>query len=131
VFAPELSVWLLDVTLIAGVIVASWVGVFAGEIFTRRVFLDPRILAGTSGNFPALRIAPVLGFLASIALGLGLISLDTPWLQGLGYLLGPLQQWGLVDLSGWQLGPFVALTLSLVVASLAGIRGGLATSERR
>lgn len=131
VFTPDLSGWLIDVTLVAGVIVAAWVGVFAGEIFTRRVHLDARVLAGTGGDFPRLRIAPVLGFLASIALGVGLIGVDTSWLQGVGYLLEPLQQWGLVDLSGWQLGPFVALVLSLVVASLAGIRGGVHTSERR
>jgi purine-cytosine permease-like protein len=131
VFAPELSGWLIDATLVAGVLVASWVGVFAGEVLTRRAHIDPRVLAGTSGDFPRLRIAPVLGFVGSIGVGLGLISVDTVWLQGLGYLLGPLQQWGLMDLSGWQLGPFIALALGLTVALLAGIRGGVHVSERR
>lgn len=131
VFAPTLTNWLIDVALVGGVLSAAWVGIFAGEVVTRRVYVDPRVLAGSSGNFPGFRIAPVLGFIGAIALGLGLLTLDTPWLQGVGYLLGPFQQWGLGDLSSWQLGPFVALLVGFVVAALAGIRGGVHTSERR
>jgi len=131
VFAPDFHNWLIDVALVAGVLSAAWVGIFAGEVVTRRVYLDPRVLAGTSGDFPGFRVAPVLGFIGAIALGLGLLNLDTLWLQGVGYLLGPFQQWGLSDLSGWQLGPFVALIAGFVVAALAGIRGGVHTSERR
>lgn len=130
VFAPDMGGSLIDFALLAGVAVGAFVGGYTGEVLTRRVHLDPRLLVATSGSFPGFRVAPVLGFVASLGLGWGLITVDTAWMSFVGYLVGPLGQLGLVDLGGWQLGPLVALVLSLIVSLFAGIRGGVSISKR-
>ena len=130
VFVPELAQQLVSLALLAGVVVAAWVGAFVGEVVTRRVVIDPRMLVGTVGDFPAVRIAPLVGFIVSVGLGWGLVSASAPVFAWLGYLNPPIDQLLGVDLGPWQLGPLVALLLSLIVTSLAGIRGGLSLSAR-
>ncbi len=128
VFLPTFPEFVETFALLAGVVVAAWVGIFAGEVLTRRVALDPRLLLGSSGNFPRVRVAPLVGFIAAIALGWGLIDSAAGGFGWLGYLQIGLAQAGVADLAGWQLGPLVALVLSLAVASLAGIRAGVIVS---
>lgn len=130
VFVLDLGAVLVPMILLLGVIAAAWVGSYTGEVLTRRVYLDPRVIAGMSGDFPRFRIAPVLGFVAAIGLGWGLIQAAPAWLEWSGYLLGPLQQVG-VDLVGWNAGPLVALAVALVVSLFAGIQGGVVTTDRR
>lgn len=131
VFVPNVTGYLLDHTLVAGVTVAAWVGGYTGEVLTRRVYLDPRLLTGQAGDFPRWRVAPVLGFVAAIAIGLGFLDLSVSWLSWTGYLANPLAQNTAVDLTSWQLGPLIALLLSLVVSLLAGIRGGVSIERSR
>ena len=130
VFVLDMGAILVPMILLLGVVAAAWVGSYTGEVLTRRVYLDPRVIAGMSGDFPRFRIAPVLGFVGAIGLGWGLIQSATAWLGWTGYLLGPLQQVG-VDLAGWNAGPLVALAVALVVSLFAGIQGGVVTTDRR
>ena len=123
VFVPNLPGVMISVALVVGVLVAAWVGSYTGEVLTRRGMLNPRALVASASDFPAVRIAPTAGFVVSIGMGWGLITSSAPGLGWLGYLQTPFADVG-VDTTGWQLGPLVALVLSLVVASLAGIRRG-------
>lgn len=123
VFVPDLPASLVDLALFVGVIVAAWTGIYAGDVMTRRVPLDARVLIGNSG-FPAVRIAPLVGFIVALALGWGVVALETAWLPSMGYLLGLMGQLGLGGLSDAQAGPIVALVVALVFSLLAGIKGG-------
>ena len=130
VFLTDLGAVLIPLVLFLGVVVAAWVGSYTGEAITRRSFLDPRVVAGSSGDFPRFRIAPVIGFVAAIALGWGVSALEPAVLSWTGYLLAPLAQAGL-DISAWNLGPMTALVLSVSVSLFAGIQGGVVTTDRR
>jgi len=123
VFVPDLPTSLVDLALCVGVVVAAWTGIYAGDVITRRVALDAKVLTGRSG-YPAVRIAPLVGFLVAWAVGWGLIALDTAWLPSMGYLLGLVGQLGLGGLADAQVGPLVALVVALVFSLFAGIRGG-------
>jgi NCS1 family nucleobase:cation symporter-1 len=123
--------YFVDGIRVVGIVVAAWVGVVIGETLTRRVPLSPSLLLGTTGDFPVIRIAPLLGFLGAIGLGWGFTTATTPWLTWLGYLLDPLVQLGLIDLGRWQLGLGVALVVAFSVAALAGVRGGIVTTRKK
>jgi hypothetical protein len=125
------TVYLVDIVRVLGVVVASWVGVVIGETLTRRGALAPGLLLGSTGSFPAVRIAPLLGFLGAIGLGWGFTIADTPGFGWLGYLIDPLAQLGLGNFGAWQLGFGAALVLAFAVAALAGIRGGAVTSHKK
>ena len=129
VFWPTAHNHLIDLALLAGVLVAGWVGGYTGEVVTRRVYLEPRMLTGESGNFPRWRVAPVIGFLVAIGAGLGLIELEGALLSWTGYLVDLAAVYTTVDLAGYQMGPLVALATALAFSLLAGIRGGV-TTER-
>lgn len=131
VFVPSITDYLLELTLVAGVVVAAWVGGYTGELVTRRVYLDPRLLTGQSGDFPRWRVAPVLGFVAASAIGWGLIESSVSWLAWTGYVSDLLGQVAIVDFAGWQLGPLAALLIGYMVSSLAGIRGGITISRQQ
>lgn len=130
VFLTDVGAVIIPIVLVLGVVAAAWVGSFTGEVITRRSFLDPRVIAGSSGDFPRFRIAPFIGFLAAIAVGWGVSALEPPALSWTGYLLPLLAQGGL-DIASWNLGPLAALVLSLVVSLCAGIQGGVVTTDRR
>ena len=130
VFLADLGAVIIPVVLFLGVVAAAWVGSFAGEVVTRRSFLDPRVIAGSSGDFPRFRIAPFVGFLAAIVVGWGVSALEPSALSWTGYLLPLLAQGGL-DIALWNIGPLAALVLSLVVSLFAGIQGGVVTTDRR
>ncbi len=130
VFLTDLGAVIIPVALFLGVVAAAWVGSFAGEVVTRRSFLDPRVIAGSSGDFPRFRIAPFIGFLAAIVVGWGVSALEPSALSWTGYLLPLLAQGGL-DIALWNIGPLAALVLSLVVSLFAGIQGGAVTTDRR
>ena len=123
--------YLVDAVTFLGVVVAAWVGAFAGEVITRRVPLDSRALLGMSGSFPRVRVAPVVGFALAIAGGLGLTQASEAFFAWQGYLLPVLRDLGLIDLGPWQLGVPFALTVALVFSILAGIRGGVTVSSRK
>jgi NCS1 family nucleobase:cation symporter-1 len=120
VFAPNFTNYLVDLILVTGVLVAAVVGGVAGEVLTRRVHLDARLLTGEAGNYYRWRIAPVLGFVGAIVIGWGLVTTSIPALSWMGYFstIGG-------DLSSWQLGPLMALLVALAVNLLAGIKTGI------
>jgi len=130
VFLTDVGAVIIPVVLFLGVVAAAWVGSFTGEVITRRSFLDPRVIAGSSGDFPRFRIAPFIGFLAAIVVGWGVSALEPSVLSWTGYLLPLLAQGGL-DIALWNIGPLAALVLSLVVSLFAGIKGGVVTTDRR
>lgn len=130
VFLTDLGAVIIPLVLFLGVLAAAWVGAFTGEVITRRSFLDPRVIAGSSGDFPRFRIAPFIGFLAALAVGWGVSALEPGALSWTGYLLPLLAQGGL-DLADWNIGPLASLVVSLVFSLFAGIQGGAVTADRR
>ena len=130
VFLTDLGAVIIPLVLFFGVLAAAWVGAFTGEVITRRSFLDPRVIAGSSGDFPRFRIAPFIGFLAALAVGWGVSALEPGALSWTGYLLPLLAQGGL-DLADWNIGPLASLVVSLVFSLFAGIQGGAVTTDRR
>ncbi len=124
VFIPGFINYLPDLALVTGVMVASVVGGIAGEILTRRVHLDARLLTGEAGNYYRWRIAPVIGFVVAADVGLGLVETDIPGLDWIGYHVGYLSMAG-IDVSGWQMGPLAALVVALAFNLFAGIKTGV------
>ena len=125
------TAYLVDVIRVAGVVVAAWTGVFVADVITRRVRLSPRVLLGGSGSYPAVRIAPLAGFIVAIGAGWGVTVSAQPVFAWLGYLLGPLSDLGVINLAAYQLGVAVALVVAFVVAAFAGIRGGMLTGAEK
>jgi NCS1 family nucleobase:cation symporter-1 len=123
--------YLVDVIRVVGVVVAAWTGVFVADVMTRRVPLSPSVLLGSSGSYPAVRIAPLAGFVVAIAAGWGFTVSAQPVFAWLGYAVGPLTELGLVNLAPYQLGIAVALVVAFVVAAFAGIRGGTLTGAEK
>ena len=124
VFIPGFTSYLPDLALVTGVMVASVVGGIAGEVLTRRVHLDARLLTGEAGHYYRWRIAPVVGFVIAADVGLGLVETDIPGLSWIGYHVGYLQMAG-IDVSGWQMGPLAALVVALAFNLFAGIKTGV------
>ena len=124
VFIPGFTSYLPDLALITGVLVASVVGGISGEVLTRRVHLDARLLTGEAGNYYRWRIAPVIGFVVAADVGLGLVETDIPGLSWIGYHVGYLSMAG-IDVSGWQMGPLAALIVALAFNLFAGIKTGV------
>lgn len=124
VFIPGFTSYLPDLALITGVMVASVVGGIAGEVLTRRVHLDARLLTGEAGHYYRWRIAPVIGFVVAADVGLGLVETDIPGFGWIGYHVGYLQMAG-IDVSGWQMGPLAALVVALAFNLFAGIKTGV------
>jgi purine-cytosine permease-like protein len=119
--------YLVDAIRVVGVVVAAWTGVFVADVMTRRVPLSSSVLLGSSGFYPAVRIAPLAGFAVAIGAGWGFTVSAQPIFAWLGYLVGPLSELGLVNLAPYQLGVAVALSVAFAVAAFAGIRGGALT----
>ena len=124
VFIPGFTHYLSDLALITGVLVASVVGGISGEVLTRRVHLDARLLTGEAGNYYRWRIAPVIGFVVAADVGLGLVETDIPGLSWIGYHVGYLSMAG-IDVSGWQMGPLAALIVALAFNLFEGIKTGV------
>ena len=125
------TIYLVDVVRVVGVVVAAWTGVFVADALTRRTPLRPDVLLGTHGTYPAVRIAPLAGFVVAIAAGWGFTVSAMPLFAWLGYLVAPLSDVGLINLAPFQLGVVVALVLSFSVAAFAGIRGGQLTGAKK
>jgi NCS1 family nucleobase:cation symporter-1 len=123
--------YLVDVIRVVGVVVAAWTGVFVADVMTRRVSLSPSVLLGSSGSYPAVRVAPLAGFVVAIGAGWGFTVSAQPVFSWLGYAVGPLADLGLVNLAPYQLGVAVALVVAFVVTALAGIRGGVLTGAEK
>ena len=119
--------YLVDAIRVIGVVVAAWTGVFIADAMTRRRPLTAGVLLGTTGAYPAVRIAPLIGFVAAIGLGWGFTVSAQPVFAWLGYVVGPLSDLGLVNLAPYQLGVAVALVFAFAVSAFSGIRGGLLT----
>jgi nucleobase:cation symporter-1, NCS1 family len=123
--------YVVDVIRLVGVVVVAWTGVFVADVVTRRRPLTAGVLLGSSGSYPAVRIAPLVGFVGAIGLGWGFTVSDEPAFAWLGYLVGPLTDLGLVDLGPYQLGVVLSLGVAAVVTALAGIRGGILTGSEK
>ncbi len=123
--------YLVDAVRVVGVVVAAWTGVFVADAITRRVSPTSSVLLSSTGSYPAWRIAPLVGFVAAIAVGWGVTVSAQPIFSWLGYLMGPLSDLGLNNVEAYQPGVAVALLVSFVVAAFAGIRGGTLTGAEK
>ena len=129
VFVPTITDYLSEILLATGVIVASYVGGVTGEMVTRRVHLDASLLTGQAGNFYRWRIAPVIGFVLAVDTGFGLVesSHDLWWL---GFHVHYLSLAG-IDVSGWNMGPIVALLIGFAFTAFAGINQGISLGKQK
>ena len=121
--------YFVDAIRVVGVVVAAWTGVFVADVVTRRRPLTAGVLLGSSGSYPALRLAPLAGFAGAIALGWGFTVSNEPAFVWLGYLVGPLTDLGVIALGDYQVGVVVSLVVAAVVTAIAGIRGGILTGS--
>lgn len=116
----SLAPYVVDVVRIAGVVVAAWVGVFLGHTATRKSSWSAGGLLGVDGSVPAVRVAPLAGFIVAIAAGWGFTQTTLPGTQWLGYFSHLLTQVGVIDLNPWQWGLFVSLLVASAVSLIAG-----------
>lgn len=123
--------YLVDTIRVVGVVVAAWTGVFIADSMMRRRPLTAGVLLGTTGSYPAVRIAPLAGFILAIGLGWGFTVSAQPVFAWLGYAVGPLTELGVVNFAPYQLGVAVALVFAFVVSVFAGIRGGTLTGVKK
>ena len=124
VFVPGITAYLPDVLLVSGVVVASFVGAVVGETATRRVHLDATLLTGQAGSYYRWRVAPVIGFLVALIAGWGLLDSSHGWVW-LGFLSQPL------GMSGWNVGPIVALLIAFAFNAFAGIQTGISLGKQK
>ena len=110
VVGVPLAEFVPDVVLSVGVVLAAWAGATA---------VDAVFGTWSQQGQVGVRPAPLLGCVAAIAVGLGLVSSSIDWLAWQGYLFPILQQAGLVDLSGAQPGVLVSLAISAAVTAIA------------
>jgi len=123
--------YLVDAIRVVGVVVSAWTGVFVADVMTRRKAITAGVLLGSDGSYPAVRIAPLVGFVLAIGAGWGFTVSAQPVFAWLGYAVGPLTELGLINLGPYQLGVAVALVVAFVVTAFAGIRGGALTGEKK
>jgi NCS1 family nucleobase:cation symporter-1 len=129
VFVPTITDYLSEILLAAGVIVASYVGGVTGEMVTRRIHLDASLLTGQAGNFYRWRIAPVIGFVLAVDTGFGLVESSHDW-WWLGFHVHYLSLAG-IDVSGWNMGPIVALLIGFAFTAFAGINQGISLGKQK
>ena len=129
VFVPTITQYLSEILLATGVVVASFVGAVTGEIVTRRVHLDASLLTGQAGNYYRWRIAPVIGFVLAVDTGFGLVESSHDW-WWLGFHVHYLSLAG-VDVSGWNMGPLVALLIGFAFNAFAGINQGISLGKQK
>jgi len=129
VFVPTITDYLSEILLATGVIVASFVGAVTGEIVTRRVHLDASLLTAQAGNFYRWRIAPVIGFVLAVDTGFGLVESSHDW-WWLGFHVHYLSLAG-IDVSGWNMGPLVALLIGFAFNAFAGINQGISLGKQK
>lgn len=110
VLGIPLAEFVPDVVLSLGVVLAAWAGAVAVDALFGR---------WTPSVSHAVRPAPLIGFVISIAVGLGLVSSSIDWLAWQGYLFPVLDMAGLVDISPAQPGVIVSLLLSAAVTAVA------------
>jgi NCS1 family nucleobase:cation symporter-1 len=127
VFVPGITAYLSEILLVSGVVVASFVGAVAGETLTRRVHLDATLLTGQAGSYYRWRIAPVIGFVLAVDTGFGLVESSHGW-PWLGFHVDYLALAG-IDVSGWNMGPIVALLIALAFNAFAGIKTGVSLGK--
>jgi purine-cytosine permease-like protein len=123
--------YLLDAIRVVGVVVAAWTGAFIADSMTRRRPITAGVLLGSSGSYPAVRIAPLAAFVLAIGAGWGFTVSAQPVFAWLGYLVGPLTELGLINLGPYQLGIAVSLVVAGVITAFAGIRGGTLTGAEK
>jgi NCS1 family nucleobase:cation symporter-1 len=123
--------YLVDVIRVVGVVVAAWTGVFIADAMTRRRPITAGVLLGSSGSYPAVRIAPLAAFVLAVGVGWGFTVSAQPVFAWLGYLVEPLTQLGVVTLAPYQPGVVVSLVFAFVVTAFAGIRGGTLTGAEK
>ena len=127
VFVPTITDYLSDILLVAGVIVASYVGGVTGEMVTRRVHLDASLLTGQAGHYFRWRAAPVIGFIVALVMGFGLVESSNGW-SWLGFVGTALSQTGV---GSWNMGPLIALLISFAFTALAGIKTGVSFGNQK
>ena len=71
---------------VCGVIVFAWAGIFVADVALRKIAYHEVSLTRSYGFYRSVNVANLVGFVLSIALGLGFISSDATGFGWLGYL---------------------------------------------
>ena len=119
VFAHSVVGYFPHLLYTLGVVVVAWAAT---------VVVDQVGISGHAST-PHWRIAPLLGFVVSVALGWGLLSSSVSWLSWQGYVYPLLEAVGLIDLSSAQLGVVAAGVVAALVAGITRLVRSRANRE--
>lgn len=111
----SISQYFPDALYVVGVVLVAWGGTYAADV----AFGSHRLDNLVRGSVPAVRVAPLAGFVLAIAAGWGLISSSVGWMSWVGYAFPLLELAGLIDLRDGQPGVLVALVIASVVSVVA------------
>jgi purine-cytosine permease-like protein len=117
VLEQPIAVYVPDMLYVSGVILGAWAAAYALDVALGAKRLD----ALRAGSVPSWRFAPLIGMLAGIGVGFGLISPGIPWLSWLGYGYPLIEMLGLMDLSSGELGVLAAILVSGLVSAITAV----------
>ena len=113
VFALDLLDVAADLALTFGVIVAALAAILAKEW----AVMGPK----KPHQAPTVRVLPLVAFVVSVAVGLGLLDPSVSWLAWQGYLFPLLDMAGLIDLSPAAPGVLVSFVMAGIISGLGAL----------
>ncbi|MBP6043761.1 MAG: cytosine permease [Rhodoluna sp.] len=103
--------------VVAAVLVLSWAGIFVSDIALRRIAYHEVSLTRDYGFYRAANPSNIVGFILSVALGLGFVSSTASEFAWLGYIAKPI---GASDWANTNIGILIALGFASLFPLLFG-----------
>ena len=103
--------------LVSAVLVLSWAGIFVSDIALRRIAYHEVSLTRDYGFYRAFNASNLVGFILSVALGLGFVSSTASEFAWLGYIARPI---GAIDWASTNIGILIALGFASLFPLLFG-----------
>lgn len=108
---------LLTVSVIAGVLVFSWAGIFVSDVALRRIAYHEVSLTRDYGFYRAINVINLVGFVSAATLGLAFVSSEAPGFEWLGFIAKPI---GAGDWATTNVGVLLALGFACLFPPLFG-----------
>lgn len=122
VFALDLLDVAADLALTFGVIVAALAAILSKEW----AVMGPK----KPHQPPTVRVLPLVAFVVSVAVGLGLLDPSVSWLAWQGYLFPLLDMAGLIDLSPAAPGVLVSFVMAGIISGLGALAEWFSARKR-
>ena len=103
--------------VVSAVLVLSWAGIFVSDIALRRIAYHEVSLTRDYGFYRAFNASNLVGFILSVALGLGFVSSTASEFAWLGYIAKPI---GAIDWASTNIGILIALGFASLFPLLFG-----------